>query len=302
MFISPSHIPLFDAARPKLKRALPASRVLLLSQQGENSLKCIYDIAGERAVAERFEHDPNATALLFYSSGTTGLPKGVKTSHYNLTCQFQSGRMSFEPVQSGKDILLGFLPLSHVYGCIIGMFLPVVWGAQTVLMPKYDEIPVLEAIQKHKITIGLLVPPVLLSWLHSPNIEKYDISTLRSVMCGAAPLSGDLVKEVKRRFGFTLFEAYGLTECTGTATSYTTAMAEGRFGWVGVLAPCYQGRLVKEDGTDCKNGEPGELWVRGPAVMLGYHDNEEATRKTIANGGWLMTGDVLIRDDQGWFK
>jgi len=93
-----------------------------------------------------------------------------------------------------------------------------------------------------------------------------------------------------------------MTECTGTATNYTTAMAKGRFGWVGVLAPTYQARLVKEDGTDVRVGEPGELWVRGPAVMPGYHDNPEATAKTIAPGGWLKSGDVLIMDGAGWFK
>jgi len=213
VFVSPSHVEALQKALPRLKSAIPDSRIVLLAEKGTNvaGLKNIYDIAGAAAVAERFEHEPNATAVLFYSSGTTGLPKGVMTTHYNLTTQMQCGRMAFEPLYHGRDKVLCFLPMSHIYGCMTALIMPIAWGVQAVIMPKYEEITVLSAIEKYKITVGLLVPPVLLAWMNSVNVPKYDLTSLRAVMCGAAPLSGDLVKEVYRRFTFTLFESYG--EC-----------------------------------------------------------------------------------------
>lgn len=136
-------------------------------------------------------------------------------------------------------------------------------------------------------TYALVVPPIVLAFLHSPLTAKYDLSSLKTLMCGAAPLSEDVIADSR----------YGQTE---TAPVVTTFKGE-RAGWTGYLIPTWQARLVKDDGEDAARGEPGELWVRGPSTMKGYFRNDEANNKTFApgkGGRWLKTGDVLIRDER----
>lgn len=161
----------------------------------------------------------------------------------------------------------------------------------------------MRADEQYKITHGLIVPPILIILLNSPNVDKYDLSSLRTLMAGAAPCSPELTEAFNKRFPrIKLTQGYGMTEASPTTHVCTAEEVEGRAGWCGRLLPTFQARLVQEDGSDANVGERGELWLRGPSIMKGYHNNPEATDKTMAPGGWYKTGDVLIVDEHGWYK
>jgi acyl-CoA synthetase (AMP-forming)/AMP-acid ligase II len=179
---------------------------------------------------------------------------------------------------------------------------PMSVGVPIIVLPRFDEIQVLEVIQKYKITFGYVVPPVLIVLLNSLNVPKYDISSLKGVMSGAAPLSADLAHAVQEKLNFGVTQGYGLTETSPVSHVMTLEESLGRKGRIGKLMPTYQARLVAEDGKDVvKQGERGELWLRGPSVMKGYWRNQEATKHTFAEGGWFMTGDVAEIDPKGYF-
>lgn len=150
----------------------------------------------------------------------------------------------------------------------------------------------------------MVVPPVVLMLLHSKIADKYDISSLRSVNCGAAPLSGELVDAFEKRYPTSkIVQGWGMTETTvaatlGTADQITSKALQSA---VGRLLPTYELRLVGEDGQDVPKGERGEIWLRGPAIMTGYHENPEANAKSF-EGDWFKTGDVGTRDEQGWYR
>ncbi|BEJ15952.1 hypothetical protein CspHIS471_0505570 [Cutaneotrichosporon sp. HIS471] len=305
IFLAPSHLALFDKARPLLKRSFSSDRIVLLSETPTSPYKTIYDILGPKITTQRFDRaDAGATAWLCYSSGTTGLPKGVMTSHLNITSQIQAGNVGFQRMRPG-DAVLAFIPYSHIYGAVIGLLQPISQGAATVVLPRFDEVPVLKAIEKFKITLGLFVPPVFIVLLNSPHVKKYDLSSLKTIMSGAAPLSAELLHAFSALIPqCRIIQAYGMTETSPNIANMHRGISVGREYSVGRLLPGFQARLVKEDGEDADSskGEAGELWVRGPCVMKGYHNNPTATDDTIAPGGWLKTGDVVTCDDDGWIS
>ncbi|BEI81478.1 hypothetical protein CcaverHIS002_0206380 [Cutaneotrichosporon cavernicola] len=309
IFLDPTLIPMFDAARKEIKRPFSNERVILLCTPERKpkelaQYKAFEEILGARAEPEHFTGSQiRDTAFLCYSSGTTGLPKGVMTTHNNMTSQLQALNIGYEQLESGRDTVLGILPYSHIYGLTIVFFQPFTVGVPLVVLPRFEEISVLSAIQKFKITHGLIVPPIIIILLNSSNVDNYDLSSVRTFMVGAAPTSPELSESFSRRFPhITLTQGYGMTECSPTTHVCNGAEVAGRAGWIGRLLPTFQARLVTEDGVDAAHGERGELWVRGPSVMKGYLNNPEATEKTMAPGGWYKTGDVLITDDQGWYK
>jgi acyl-CoA synthetase (AMP-forming)/AMP-acid ligase II len=272
---------------------------VLLSDKPVRGHRVLADIFGEAAEAVSFDGvRAHETAWLCYSSGTTGLPKGVMTTHHNITTQIQTTIPVFEALQSGRDAILGFLPLNHIYGTIYMLLLPIAYGIPTVLLPRFDEIAVLKAIEKHRVTLPLFVPPVVLRFMQSPNVDKYDLSSMRVVMSAAAPLQEDLCGAFEAKFNVKVIQAYGMTEATPGITSMNSGMAAGRSGWSGRLMPTYQARLVTEEGEDAPLGQPGELWVRSPNIMKGYHGKDNC----FEPGGWFRTGDVAVIDPQGWYK
>jgi acyl-CoA synthetase (AMP-forming)/AMP-acid ligase II len=282
---------------------VPDSRVVLCCDVGPgarggapNKYRSLHELLGERAPAERFETDPTATVFMFYSSGTTGLPKGVESTHFNLTTQMQTAGAHLDQC-TPQDRILGFLPMSHMYGAMMFLLYPLRFGCAAVILPKFDEIAVYKAIQDYRCTIGIVVPPVLVLWASSPHFKKYDLSSLRSLTCGAAPLSPDLARRFYKLLPVPICEAYGMTECSPGVILMDSSMATPeRIGWCGRLIPSYQARLVRDDGSDAPLGSPGELWVRGPNVMKGY----KGRTGDILPGGWFRTGDVMLRDKHGW--
>lgn len=305
IFIQPDLVPNFNEARKYMKRQFPDSRVVLLATPENQPIvkryKVVEELYGSIGKPEVFSGDQvHETTWLCYSSGTTGLPKGVMTTHYNFTSQMQALMPAVQPLKPG-DCMLAFVPLSHVYGTTMVLQQPLSMGAASVLLPRFEEKAALEAIQKYKIIHGLIVPPIVITLLHSPLVPDYDLTSLKTLMCAAAPLGPDLIAAFEKRLpNCRITQGYGLTETTPIITCLTGAEVEGRAGWVGRLLPTYEARLVDGEGKDVPNGERGELWVRGPCVMKGYHNNPASTAKTM-HEDWFMTGDVLVRSDDGWY-
>lgn len=232
--------------------------------------------------------------VLPYSSGTTGLPKGVMLTHRNLVanlCQIESA-FPYSENSSG----LAVLPFFHIYGMQVLMNGLLASGCTVISMPRFDLVGALELIQENGITHFFAVPPMILALAKQPIIDNYDLSSLEMVMSGAAPLGAELAEEAATRIDCEVVQGYGMTELS--PVSHMTPPGQYRPGSVGVTVPNSECRIIDpETGEDKGVGEEGELWVRGPMVMAGYLNNPEATAETIDDEGWLHTGDVAIIDE-----
>ena len=246
-----------------------------------------------------FEGSFDDVIVLPYSSGTTGLPKGVMLTHRNLVGNIHQTRGLHKLDES--DVLVGILPFFHIYGMEVIMNNGLAHGATIVTMPKFDLEQFLSLVQEHKITRAYLVPPILLALAKHPIIDKYDLSSLDIILSGAAPLGEDLQNAVKERLGCQVLQGYGLTE-TSPVTNLIPDGWEAKPGSVGTLVPNSEAKIVDvESGEEVGTGERGELWFRGPHIMKGYLNNDEATSITIDDDGFLHTGDIGFVDEEGYF-
>ena len=232
--------------------------------------------------------------VLPYSSGTTGLPKGVMLTHRNLVANALQTEPCIQPVE--HEVALAFLPFFHIYGMSVLMNLGLSTGATVVTMPRFDLDQALELTQRHRVTRFYAVPPVVLALAKHPLVDQYDLSSLVQVFSGAAPLGAELAAEAAKRVGCEVVQGYGMTELS--PVSHCTVEGDFRPGTSGITVGSTEIRLVDPvTGEDRDVGEEGELWVRGPQVMKGYLNNAEATRNTIDGDGWLHTGDVAVLDE-----
>src|SRR4029077_3940152 len=239
----------------------------------------------------RVEIDPRTPLLpLPFSSGTTGLPKGVTLTHRNLVANL----CQYEPVRTigEDDRLLAVLPFFHIYGQTLVLNDALRRGATIVTMPRFDLGQFLTAIEEHRITALYVAPPIVLALAKHPLVEGRDLSSLRFITSGAAPPDADLQGAAQRRVGCRVQQGYGLTEAS-PVTHHAHEDDENVHGTIGTLLPNTEARLVDaESGLDAERGRPGEIWVRGPQVMLGYLGDPEATASTLTDDGWLRTGDI----------
>ncbi|HRW45975.1 MAG TPA: 4-coumarate--CoA ligase family protein [Caldilinea sp.] len=244
--------------------------------------------------------------VLPYSSGTTGLPKGVMLTHHNLVSNIsQCENMQFGPGLElvSDDVVLGLLPFFHIYGMVVIMSWALRRGATVVTMPKFEMEMFLTTLQNHKITYSYLVPPIILGLAKHPVVDKFDLSALRVIVSGAAPLGADLEDAVRGRLGVRVAQGYGMTEAS-PVTHFISIEPEGKRkpGSIGVVIPNTECKVV-DVATRAELGvkEDGELWVRGPQVMKGYLNNPQATANTVDTDGWLHTGDIGFADEDGYF-
>ncbi len=241
--------------------------------------------------------DPaNDIAALPYSSGTTGLPKGVMLVHRSIVAQLNQ----IDAIETvAMPALLGVLPFFHIYGMVIIMMHGLMRGATIVTMPKFEFEPFLKVLSTWPITSAHIVPPIVVALGKHPLVDNYKFPHLKYIFSGAAPLGPELTETVEKRLNIKIRQGYGMTEAS-PATHYTVA-GEERVGAVGKLMPSTEGRIVSpETGNDVPTGQPGEVWVRGPQVMKGYLNNPDATARTVDADGWLHTGDIGVMDDDGY--
>ncbi|NDW43938.1 AMP-binding protein [Ruegeria sp. PrR005] len=247
----------------------------------------------EQAPVDLDEH----IAVLPYSSGTTGLPKGVMLTHRNLVVNIDQTLAAAELVANEKTV--AFLPFFHIYGLQVLMNIYMAAGGGLVTMPRFDLEMFLSLITQYQTPRLWIVPPVALALAKHPMVESYDLSCVQHINCAAAPLSADLSDAMGQRLGTNAAQGYGMTELS--PVSHVSPYGKGKPGASGIAIPNTESRIVNpETLTDLPAGEDGELWVRGPQVMKGYLNNPAATASTIVEGGWLRTGDIAHFDADGY--
>lgn len=276
----------------------PVKEIIVLDgADGHVDLKTI--LAGTGPVPQVEIDSATDLAVLPYSSGTTGLPKGVMLTHRNLVANVAQCERVLNTIDEGS-VVLAVLPFFHIYGLTVLMNLTLAQGATVVTLPRFDLEGFLAAIQDHKVTKVYVAPPILVALAKHPLVDKYDLSSLTSITSGAAPLDESLALAVEARLNVPVSQGFGMTELSPVSHTVPDALAgELPRGSVGVSLPNIQCRLVDpETGKDAEQGAEGELWVQGPNVMVGYLNNEKATAETIVEGDWLRTGDIASYDPQ----
>jgi acyl-CoA synthetase (AMP-forming)/AMP-acid ligase II len=236
--------------------------------------------------------------VLPYSSGTTGVCKGVMLTHRNLVANL--AQIEGSGHDWGDETLICVLPLFHIYGMVAIMNHGLYCGATVVTLPRFDFEQVLKTMRDYRVTFAHLVPPIVLAVSKSPLVDSYDLSSLHTIFSGAAPLGEELARACAERLGCAVIQGYGMTE-TSPATHLSTKV-HNKPGSVGRCVPNMECRLVSvETGEEVGVGERGEIHVRGPQVMKGYLGLPEATAQTVDAEGWLHTGDVAYVDEDGYF-
>jgi acyl-CoA synthetase (AMP-forming)/AMP-acid ligase II len=253
------------------------------------------------AQSEKVDVDPEDLAVLPYSSGTTGLMKGVMLTHRNLVANIEQAWNSM-PV-GPEDTLVGLLPYFHIYGQTVVLNLGLSKGSTIVNMQRFDCEELIRIVEDYGVTWLHVAPPVILQIATTADVEGHDLSKLKLVISGAAPLDADLARRAEERIGAPIRQGYGMTELSPVShKSRLARVEETPPGSIGALVPNTEARLVDpETGEDVPEGEEGEIWIRGPQVMKGYLNNPQATAEIFTDDGWLRTGDIGRIDENGFF-
>jgi long-chain acyl-CoA synthetase len=264
-------------------------------------------MTGSYPVAPVAEVDPkNDVAGLIYTGGTTGLSKGAMLTHHQLVSNVLQGTAWFPDLVDGQEGIMCIIPFFHSYGMTVGMNVGINVAAKLVLMPRFELEPTLKAIQKEKPTLFPGVPRLYIAINEAKETAKYDLTSIRACLSGAAPLPTAVAEKFKSITGATVVEGYGLTE-TAPITHANPLDGRARPGSIGLPIPDTDCRIVDLDDwtTDVPVGEPGELVISGPQVMTGYFNRPEETAAMIKEAGdgtrWLLTGDVARMDEDGFF-
>ncbi|HUS62505.1 MAG TPA: AMP-binding protein [Acidimicrobiales bacterium] len=283
-----------DVARAAIEDTKIEEVFVIGDAEGATSLTALFGDPIEQVTIDTAEH----VAVVPYSSGTTGLSKGVMLTHRNLVANLAQ----IEPIFDfdDGDVALAALPVFHIYGMQVLMNGLLAQGCTIVTMARFDFAQALALIEQHKISRFFAVPPMILGLAKHPLVEQHDLSSLKLIFSGAAPLGAELEQEASRRVGCEVTQGYGMTELS--PVSHASLAGQGKAGTVGVTVPNAECRIVDENGVDQGVDGVGEVWVRGPLVMKGYLNSPEATAATIDADGWLHTGDVGRFDADGYLS
>ena len=237
-------------------------------------------------------------AVICYTSGTTGRPKGAMLSHRNLLGNCEQCMALPQIATRSEDVVWLALPLFHIYAMNLGMNLSVLNGATIVLIERFEPVSSLEAVQKYHCSVLYGAPPMFVAWVQMPAIRDYDLTSLRYVASGAAALPVSVLEAFQSLAGVPISEGYGLSEAAPVVTS-NAAGPVTKPGTVGPALPGVEVKIVDENGQEVPRGQAGELICRGANIMLGYWHQAEATAQTLQDG-WLHTGDIATMDEEGY--
>ncbi|KAI9374800.1 hypothetical protein BJX61DRAFT_496407 [Aspergillus egyptiacus] len=285
---------------------LPMDRVLVLgdTEQKYDGLATVTQFMSRVTKSSLAETgpariSPDDVAFLVYSSGTTGLPKGVMVSHRNVVADVVLQAAVESPhVTWRKDRTLAVLPTYHIYGLICLVHLPVRLGTTTVFMSKFDLPTFCSLIREHSITHVYVAPPIVLHLAKSPSINPSDLISLRMITSGGAPLGAALIQDTHSRWKIPIRQAYGLSETTSVSHIQRWNSWNNGIGSNGPAVPGVEAKIVVGTRTAAVR-EEGELWIRGPTVFNGYLDDRAATAACLTADGWFQTGDIGFEDEMG---
>ncbi|KAG6035719.1 hypothetical protein E4U41_005947 [Claviceps citrina] len=289
------------------KAGIPLDRVILMGDDRDGSKQHRHwtDVTARGA-----QFQPTKTALdpkkdlayLVYSSGTTGLPKGVMLTHYNIVANsYQSFRIDAKALNWDSDCQLGVLPFFHIFGLSVSLNITMSTGSRMIVLPKFDIEEACRLIEKYAVTFLYVPPPIVLALGKHPVVDKYDLTSVRWISSGAAPLGVDLVEAVWNRLRIGVKQGYGLSE-TSPVTHLQLVDEWWRFqGSIGRLLPRVEAMIVDSDGKELPRGEAGEILLKGPNVFPGYWNRPDLDAETFTEDGWYKTGDIGHACKRGHF-
>jgi long-chain acyl-CoA synthetase len=237
-------------------------------------------------------------AIIAYTAGTTAAPKGAMLTHGQLMANLDQVSKVPDLAETEQDVALLALPLFHSYALNVVLDMGMKTGATGVLVERFDPEQTVAQVQRHGVTLLFGAPPMFAAWLSLLDASSQAMSTVRMAVSGAAPLPSGVLEAFRDRFGVTIWEGYGLTEC-GPAVTSNAMGSEAKPASIGLPLPGVEIRLVDEHGEEAEEDDPGEIWVRGANVFSGYWNRPEATAE-VMDGDWLKTGDVAYRDEDGY--
>mmetsp|Transcript_115564 Transcript_115564/g.201105 ORF Transcript_115564/g.201105 Transcript_115564/m.201105 type:complete len:444 (-) Transcript_115564:368-1699(-) len=238
--------------------------------------------------------------FLPYSSGTTGLPKGVVLTHHNIISNLLQAWYPEGRFYGPTDSCICPLPMFHIYGLTVALLAVPLWGCPLITMTSFDLAKYCELVETHKCTRSYIVPPIVLALAKHPMVENYDLSSLKTIVSAAAPMGPELETECTNKLGVKVKQAWGLSELSPIGT--LTPDDAIKPGSIGPVVSNTDFKVVSLDSADeVPVGTPGELCIRGPQVMQGYHKSPTKTQDCLSEDGWLRTGDVVTVDEDGYF-
>ncbi|AEA23824.1 long-chain fatty acid--CoA ligase [Pseudonocardia benzenivorans] len=255
-------------------------------------------LGGAAPVPEPVERDDSDTAVILYTSGTTGQPKGAELTHANLRTNTATTSKSVLVI-SHEDVIMGCLPLFHVFGLTCGLNAAVDVGATLTLIPRFDPAKALAVVARDRVTVFEGVPTMYAAMLHHPDADNADMSTLRTCASGGSAMPVEIMRAFEEKFGCIVLEGYGLSE-TSPVASFNQPHRERKPGSIGFEIPGCEMRVVDDEGRDVGLDTPGEIAIRGENVMKGYWRRPDATAEAIPDG-WFRTGDIATKDADGYY-
>lgn len=281
-----------------IKRAIDGLEVkpvlVITDLPGNEGVLNLYDLMSTEPVATEDDSNENEIAVILYTSGTTGNPKGVLLTHKNL---YTNAANSTAHNETERGVTIGVLPLAHVYGLTISNTCYIT-GSSIVVFSRFDPEEIFKAIETHKVKAFSAVPAMIHAMVGSPHADRYDTSSLEWIGSGSAPLPIALLNGFRQKFGAKVFEGYGLSEAAPIVTAHNKKI-EIKPGSVGIPIPEIKIKIVDEQGKEVPAGTVGELIVSGENITPGYYQNKEETNRTIKDG-WLFTGDMARVDNEGY--
>jgi long-chain acyl-CoA synthetase len=294
-----------DQARAGFNR-VPSCKHLILAKANpadvsapEGAINMTALIGTSDPIAEVPATSPDDTAVILYTSGTTGRPKGAELSHFNLfyNADYTANRLVMD---DDVPVALVTLPLFHSFGQTCLMNAGIVRGGTAVLMPRFDPGQAFELIQKYRVNLFAGVPTMYFALLHHPEAHKYDVSSLKHCMSGGAAMPVEVMRAFDEKYGVNILEGYGLSE-TSPVASFNVPDRKKKPGSIGLPLWGVEFKLIDDAGnTITETGKPGEICIRGHNVMKGYYKRPEANREAIVDG-WFKSGDIATRDEDGYY-